>query len=116
KDPNSIAGLAGDRAPNEDLYLFGRFFREVLGSQNYNSTVEADDLNASVGLSAGSDISQLGKGSVIFVMGSDVEEEAPVTFLRMRQAAARGARLIVANGRPATLDRHVTAPRSRYSY
>lgn len=114
KDPNSIAGLAGDRAPNEDLYLFGKFFREVLGSDNYSSTLDADDLNSTVGLGANSDMTKLGKGNAIFVIGADVEEEAPVAFLRIKKAVDGGATLIVANGRKTKLDRYATALPYRY--
>ncbi|MCA1554662.1 MAG: molybdopterin-dependent oxidoreductase, partial [Chloroflexi bacterium] len=114
KDPHSIAGLAGDRAPNEDLYLFGKFFREVLGSANYSSTLDADDLNATLGLSADSDITKLGKGNAFFVIGADVEEEAPVAYLRIKQAVNGGATLIVANGRKTKLDRFGTVLPYRY--
>ncbi len=114
KDPHSIAGLAGDRAPNEDLYLFNKFFKEVLGSDNLSSVVEPDDLNATVGLAANSDIGKMGKGNLIFVIGSDVEEEAPIAFLRIKQGKDSGANLIVANGRPTKLDRYATVARYRY--
>ncbi|MBI3734595.1 MAG: molybdopterin-dependent oxidoreductase, partial [Chloroflexi bacterium] len=48
KGPDAIAGRAGDSLANEDLYLFGKLFREVLRSDRVSSVAEADDLNATV--------------------------------------------------------------------
>jgi NADH-quinone oxidoreductase subunit G len=114
KDPQSIAGVMGDRVSNEDMYLFAKFFKEVLGSDNLRDVGAPDDLNAEIGLPAGSDVSKLGKGSAIFVIGTDVEEEAPIAFVRLKQGKESGAALIVANGRPTKLDRFATCLRYRY--
>jgi NADH-quinone oxidoreductase subunit G len=114
QDAQSIAGVMGDRVSNEDMYLFGKFFKEVLRSDNLRSVGSPIDLNAAVGLAANSDLPKLGKGNAVFVIGSDVEEEAPVAFLRLRQAKESGAALIVAHGRPTKLDRSGTSLRYRY--
>ena len=115
KDPQSIAGVMGDRVSNEDMYLFAKFFKEVLGSDNLRGVGAPDNLNAEIGLPAGSDVSKLGKGSAIFVIGTDVEEEAPIAFVRLKQGKESGAALIVANGRPTKLDRFATMG-LRYRY
>jgi NADH-quinone oxidoreductase subunit G len=114
KNPQSIAGVMGDRVSNEDMYLFTKFFKEVLGSENLRSVGAPDDLNMQVGLATGSDVAKLGKGNAIFVIGSDVEEEAPVAFLRLKQGKESGAALIVANGRKTKLDRYATMLRCHY--
>jgi len=115
KDPQSIAGVMGDRVSNEDMYLFAKFFKEVLGSDNLRGVGAPDNLNAEIGLPAGSDVSKLGKGGVSFVIGTDVEEEAPIAFIRLKQGKESGAALIVANGRPTKLDRFATTG-LRYRY
>jgi NADH-quinone oxidoreductase subunit G len=49
------------------------------------------------------------------VVASDLEEEAPVWWLRVKQAAERGATLIVANARATKLDRYARHT-VRYTY
>jgi NADH-quinone oxidoreductase subunit G len=114
KDAKSVAGVMGDRVSNEDMYLFTKLFKEVLGSDNLRGVGAPDNLNADVGLPAGSDITKVGKGGVIFVIGTDVEEEAPIAFIRLKQGKESGATLLVANGRPTKLDRFGTRLRYRY--
>ena len=55
-------------------------------------------------------LGDMGKGTAILVVACDLEEEAPVWWLRVKQAAERGATLIVANPRATKLDRRRRAP------
>ena len=57
----------------------------------------------------------MGKGSTIVVVASDLYEEAPIWYLRVKQAAERGATLIVANPRETKLDRFASFV-IRYAY
>ena len=41
----------------------------------------------------------MGKETTILVVASDLYNEAPLWFLRLKQAAERGATLIIANAR-----------------
>lgn len=101
----TIAGLAGDRVSNEDLYLFQKLFREVLGSNNLDHRVgwsqwnAGDDLVTNFGAGIGTNLGELGKGATILVLGADPQNEQPVIRLRLSKAAKQGANLIVANGR-----------------
>lgn len=101
----AIGGIAGDRLPNEDLYLFQKFFRQVLGSPNLDHRVQwpvgtgIEAAVARVGLPGGSNLGTLGKGSAVLLIGADLEEEQPVAYLRLRKAARSGAHLIVAQSR-----------------
>jgi NADH-quinone oxidoreductase subunit G len=107
---NAVGGLAGGRLANEELYLFQKLFRELLGSPNVDSRTggadEAahDDLAFHFGVAKGTNLGELGKGTVALVIGADPEEEAPVYVLRMRGIKRRGGELIVLNGRPTKLD------------
>ena len=58
------------------------------------------------GVDAGSDLGKLGKGSAVLVFASDLHEEAPIWWLRLKQAAERGMTLIVASARATRLDRY----------
>jgi NADH-quinone oxidoreductase subunit G len=57
----------------------------------------------------------MGAGTAILVVASDLEEEAPLWWLRVKQAAERGAVLIVANPRHTKTDRQASHL-VRYAY
>jgi NADH-quinone oxidoreductase subunit G len=105
---NNAAGLSNDRVSNEDLYLFQKLFRQGLSSNNldlYNARLAGGEAVAQVGLGRGSNLSELGEGDAVLVVASDLHEEAPVWWLRLRQAAQRGVKLVVLNARPTRLDK-----------
>lgn len=107
---NALGGVASARLSNEDLYLFQKFFRRVVGSNNVDhhagiNAAMSDDTAYTVGVGNGTDLSQVGKGSTILVIGADLEEEAPILYLRVAGASCkRGATVINAGGRRTKLD------------
>ncbi|WP_376790824.1 NADH-quinone oxidoreductase subunit NuoG [Thermoflexus sp.] len=111
------AGIIGDRLPNEDLYLFRRLFEEALESSwiTMDPPVFGGEWVARYGVGVGTDFGRMGPGSLIVVMAGDLEEEAPVWFLRVRGAVRRGARLIVAGGKPQKAERYAN-PILRYRF
>lgn len=100
-----LVALGSGRLTNEDLFNF----RELAGSQGGRAVLYdgmgGGDLAARYGLGEGSNLGTMGKGSAILVIASDLHEEAPIWWLRVKQAAKRGATLIVANARGTSLDR-----------
>ena len=108
--PNALGGIAGARLSNEDLYLFQKLFREAIGTHNIDhrvglSAALEDDTAHRVGVGCGTDLGRVGKGTTILVIGSDLDQEAPILYLRVAGASTkRGARLINAGGRRAKLD------------
>lgn len=103
------AGLAGDRLSNEDFYMFQKLFRQGLDSNNVdllNKQLAGGDVVAKVGIASGSNLKELGTGDAILVVASDLHEEAPVWWLRVKQAAERGAKCVVLNLRQTRLDRY----------
>lgn len=98
--------LAGGRLSNEDLFNLKKL-ADGLGAQTALYThVGGGDLVAQLGLISGSNLSDVGKGDTIVVAASDLYEEAPIWWLRLKQAADRGATLIVVNARATRLDKH----------
>lgn len=105
----AVAGLSGDRLSNEDLYAFQQLFRRGLGSNNLdlaNRRLAGGDVTAKVGLASGSNLQDLGAGDAIVVVASDLHEEEPIWWLRVKQASERGATLVVLNLRPTRLDKY----------
>jgi NADH-quinone oxidoreductase subunit G len=103
---SSVAGLAGGRLSNEDLFSFNKLITGLGGCTQLASRMGGGDLIQKVGLGVGSNFSAMGAGTTIVVVASDLEEEAPIWWLRVKQAAGRGANLIVVNARPTKLDRY----------
>nr|MBP6787848.1 NADH-quinone oxidoreductase subunit NuoG [Promineifilum sp.] len=105
---DAVAGVAGERQSNEDYFLFQRLFRQGLGSGHIDLAerrLAGADVVARVGLGRGSNLKELGRGDAILVVATDLHEEAPVWWLRVKQAAERGAALVVLNARPTRLDK-----------
>ncbi|PKO15864.1 MAG: NADH dehydrogenase (quinone) subunit G [Chloroflexi bacterium HGW-Chloroflexi-10] len=110
-----LVTLAGGRLSNEDLFNLAQFTQSQNGKAVLYSQMFGGDLTAQVGLGVGSDFGQMGVGTVILVVACDLHQEAPLWWLRVKQAVERGATLIVVNGRPTRLDKfasHVV----RYAY
>ena len=104
---DSVAGLTGDRLSNEDLYYFQKLFRQGLDSPDVdflNRYMAGGEAVAKVGIAAGSNLGELTAGDALLIVASDLHEEAPLWWLRVKQAAERGATLVVLNLRPTRLD------------
>src|SRR5262245_51612219 len=66
------------------------------------------EMTTQVGIGAGTNFGTLGKETTIVVVASDLYQEAPIWYLRVKQAADRGATLIVLNPRETKLDRYAS--------
>jgi NADH-quinone oxidoreductase subunit G len=107
------AGVIGDRLANEDAHLFARLFREVARSDRLSVSPALPaayaDIARAYGVGKDTDFKALGRGDVILVVNGDLEESAPVWFLRLRQAVVeRGATLIVAHSRGTKMHRYAS--------
>ena len=107
--------LASGRLANEDLFSLGEMMSAAGGKSALYSYMAGGDLVSQVGVGKGTNLSELGKGDAILVIACDLQEEAPIWWLRVKQAADRGATLIVANPRLTKLDRYAQH-QLRYPY
>lgn len=118
---DALGGIAGARLSNEDLYLFQKLFREAIGTHNIDhrvglSAALEDDTVHRVGVGCGTDLGRVGKDTAILVIGSDLDQEAPILYLRVAGASVkRGAHLINAGGRRTKLDAQAKTS-LRYQY
>jgi len=113
--PNGLVTLVGGRLTNEDYYQLRKLTDALSGQAVLNTTMAGGDLSANLSPSPGSNLLDLGEGTTILVAASDLEEEAPVWWLRVKAAAERGASLIVINPRETKLERYAHQV-IRYSY
>lgn len=115
---NANAGLVtvvGGRLPNEDLFNLFRLCDAQKGRAVLNTYMGGGDVVAQVGVGEGTNFNDIGMETIILVVASDLQQEAPIWWLRVKQAAERGARLIVANARPTRLDKFARY-KLRYRY
>ncbi|MEW6716833.1 MAG: NADH-quinone oxidoreductase subunit NuoG [Chloroflexota bacterium] len=107
--------LVGGHLTNEDLYNLSALTDALGGVKVLCSFMAGGDLVAQVGVGQNTNLAELGRGDAILVVASDLEEEAPLWWLRVKQAAERGATLLVANPRPTKTERY-TSHTIRYEY
>jgi formate dehydrogenase alpha subunit len=104
---DSLAGIGSSKLTNEDNYIFQKFFRVVLGTNNIDHRVDSKNplhgLNLTVTL--GNRISDIENAKLIFVIGSDLEEEHPIINLRVIKSVRKGNFLISANSEKTNLNR-----------
>jgi NADH-quinone oxidoreductase subunit G len=101
-----LLALGSGRLSNEDLFNLRKLAEGAGGKAGMYTHMAGGDLVAQVGVGQGTNFSDMGAGTAILVVASDLEEEAPIWWLRVKQAAERGAALIVANPRPSKLERY----------
>ncbi|MFA6426446.1 MAG: formate dehydrogenase subunit alpha [Phycisphaerae bacterium] len=105
--PDSIGGLSSAKCTNEDNFVFQKFMRAVIGTNNVDhcarlchaSTVEG--LARAFGSGAMTNtIDELKRAKCIFVIGSNTTEAHPVIALSIKEAVVKNnATLIVADPR-----------------
>jgi NADH-quinone oxidoreductase subunit G len=104
-DKKNFVVLASGRLANEDLFNLKSLTDHAGGTALLYSDMGGGELTQLVGVGAGTNIKNMGAGDAIMVVASDLYEEAPIWWLRVKQAADRGATLIVVNPRKTKLDK-----------
>ncbi len=105
--PDALAGFACSRSPNEDCYLFQKMVRCAFGTNNVDNCARvchsATVAGLAMTLGSGAMTNPIGDitGDVdcILLVGSNPEEAHPVVGMQIRQAVARGTKLIVVDPR-----------------
>ncbi len=109
----SLAGFGSAKGSNEEAYLFQKLVRTGFGSNNVDhctrlchaSSVAA--LLEGVGSGAVSNqVNDVEHSDVIFIIGSNPTTNHPVAATWMKNAAQRGAKIILADPRRTDLARH----------
>ncbi|MFQ6034323.1 MAG: formate dehydrogenase subunit alpha [Sedimentisphaerales bacterium] len=111
--PDSIAGLSSAKCTNEDNYIFQKFMRAAIGTNNVDHCARLCHSSTVAGLARAfgsgamtNSIDEIKNAECIFVIGSNTSEAHPVIALYIKEAAVRGgAKLIVADPRDIELVR-----------
>ena len=110
-----FAGLASAKVPNEDNYVFQKFVRATMGTNNVDhcarlchaSTVAGLALSFGSGAMTNS-IADLAQADVFLITGSNTTETHPVIGFEVRQAIERGAQLVLFDPRAIALSRYAS--------
>jgi formate dehydrogenase major subunit len=111
--PKSLAGFGSAKGTNEEAYLFQKLVRTGFGSNNVDhctrlchaSSVAA--LLEGVGSGAVSNqVNDVEHSELIFVIGSNPTSNHPVAATWMKNAAKRGAKIVLADPRATELGRY----------
>ncbi|MHC4744845.1 MAG: formate dehydrogenase subunit alpha, partial [Planctomycetota bacterium] len=111
--PNSIGGLASAKCTNEDNYVFQKFIRAVIGTNNVDHCARLCHASTVAGLARAfgsgamtNSIAELRHAGCIFIIGSNTTEAHPVMGLDVKEAVVKnGAELIVADPRAIDITR-----------
>jgi formate dehydrogenase alpha subunit len=114
--PDALAGLSSAKCTNEENYLFQKFMRAVIGTNNVDHCARLCHASTVAGLAQAfgsgamtNSIDELEHADCIFVIGSNTTEAHPIVALKIKAAVLRhGARLIVADPRRIDLTRFAT--------
>jgi formate dehydrogenase alpha subunit len=101
-----IAALSSSRATNEENYLLQKWMRAALGTHNVDCCARVCHAPTAQGMrtifgtgAATNSFADIERADTILVAGANCTESHPVIGARIRQAALRGARLIVIDPR-----------------
>jgi formate dehydrogenase major subunit len=113
--PDSVGVLGSARATNEDNYLAQKFARTVLNTNNVDCcarvchapTAAAMKMMLGAGAATNS-FDDIEQAHTILICGANPTENHPVVGARIKQAALKGARLIVIDPRKIELAQYAT--------
>jgi formate dehydrogenase alpha subunit len=105
--PDSIAGLSSAKCTNEENYVFQKFIRGAIGTNNVDHCARLCHASTVAGLARAfgsgamtNSIDELKNAACIFIIGSNTSEAHPVIGLKIKEAVVKnGARLVVADPR-----------------
>jgi formate dehydrogenase major subunit len=113
--PKALAGFGSAKGSNEEAYLFQKLVRTGFGTNNVDHCTRLCHASSVAALMEGvgsgavsATFNECKNSEVIVVIGANPTENHPVAATFFKQAAKRGATLIVMDPRGQALKRHAT--------
>ncbi len=111
--PKALAGFGSAKCTNEEAYLFQKLVRAGFGTNNVDHCTRLCHASSVAALLEGvgsgavsATFNEVKNSDVIIVIGANPTENHPVAATFFKQAAKRGAKLIVMDPRGQALKRH----------
>ncbi len=113
---DAIAGISSARCTNEENYLMQKFMRAVIGNNNIDGCARVCHSPTALGMqqvygtgAATNSIDEIPLADCLLVFGANPTEAHPVTGARLKQAALKGADLIIVDPRRSELTRYAAS-------
>ncbi len=103
---NRVLVVASGRLSNEDLFNLKQLADGLGGEALLYDSLPGGELTVKYGVSAGTNLGDLGAGSAILVAAADLYDETPIWYLRVKAAAERGANLVIVAPEATRLDKY----------
>jgi NADH-quinone oxidoreductase subunit G len=104
----AVAVIGGARLPNEDAYAWAKLARVALHTDNVDAQL-GDGLPARLVLGLPrATIDATVAAPLIITLSADIKEELPVLYLRLKDAADKGARIVELNSAPTGFTRYTS--------
>ena len=111
--PKALAGFGSAKCSNEEAYLFQKLVRAGFGTNNVDHCTRLCHASSVAALLEGvgsgavsATFNEVKNSDVIIVIGANPTENHPVAATFFKQAAKRGAKLVVMDPRGQALNRH----------
>jgi formate dehydrogenase major subunit len=113
--PRALAGFGSAKGSNEEAYLFQKLVRTGFGSNNVDHCTRLCHASSVAALLEGigsgavsNQVNDCANAEVVFIIGANPTVNHPVAATWFKNAAKRGAKLIIADPRQTELSRHAT--------
>ena len=113
EDRGALAGFGSAKGSNEEAYLFQKLVRTGFGTNNVDHCTRLCHASSVAALLEGigsgavsNQVNDVANAEVIFLIGANPTSNHPVAATWLKNAAKRGAKLIVADPRRTDLARH----------
>jgi formate dehydrogenase alpha subunit len=115
--PNSVAGIGSPRVTNEESYLFQKFLRVAVGTNNIDSEARLGYFPAQIiqhemlGYSGGTtSMDAIEQATAVVVIGADLKGESAGFAYRVIQATGKNnAKLVLATSRATSMNKYANA-------
>lgn len=111
--PDAIAGISSARCTNEENYLMQKFIRAVIGTNNIDGCARVCHSPTALGMqrsfgtgAATNSIDDIKDTNCMLVIGANPTAAHPVTGVKIKQKAMKGATLIVLDPRATELAKY----------
>jgi len=115
EDKAALAGFGSAKGSNEEAYLFQKLVRTAFGTNNVDHCTRLCHASSVAALLEGigsgavsNQVNDVANSDVIFLIGANPTSNHPVAATWLKNAARRGAKLIVADPRRTDLARHAS--------
>jgi len=115
EDRQALAGFGSAKGSNEEAYLFQKLVRTGFGSNNVDHCTRLCHASSVAALLEGigsgavsNQVNDVANAEVIFLIGANPTSNHPVAATWLKNAAQKGAKLIVADPRRTDLSRHAS--------